>query len=98
VRVAKRLLKSLAEPLTETERPPVIGLSLSIAVYPDDGIATHDLQKRADIAMYRAKAARGGFCVYQAQMSAGLAERTRLARSLSRAVRMGEFELHCQPR
>jgi EAL domain-containing protein (putative c-di-GMP-specific phosphodiesterase class I) len=73
-------------------------VSIGIAFYPDDGVTIEDLLKRADIAMYRAKALGYGYLVYQPEMSAGLAERMQIAENLSRAMKAGKLELYYQPK
>jgi EAL domain-containing protein (putative c-di-GMP-specific phosphodiesterase class I) len=56
-----------------------------------------DLLKRADIAMYRAKAPGGGHVFYQPEMSVGLAERMALAQELARAMAENRLQLYFQP-
>jgi len=95
--IAKRLLNALAGPVMEMERPFSVELSIGVAVYPDDGITADDLHKRADIAMYQAKATRSGYCIYRPEMSAGIAERMQLAQDLSHAISASELQLYYQP-
>lgn len=53
--VARRLIASLEEPLRIRGRKRDLGVSLGIAVYPEDGENAGTLLRRADHAMYRAK-------------------------------------------
>ncbi len=95
--IAGRLVKLLNEPLSSMERTLSVGISIGIAAFPEDGRTADDLYKRADIAMYRAKAAGGGYRFYQPEMSAGLDTRIKLARSLARAIDGQELQLYYQP-
>ncbi|CAB3803356.1 bifunctional diguanylate cyclase/phosphodiesterase [Pararobbsia alpina] len=96
--IAGRLQQALAEPIAANGHAFSIGVSIGVAFYPDDGTTVEDLLKRADIAMYRAKALGGGHLTYQPEMSAGLAERMQIAENLSRAMNTGELELYYQPK
>ncbi|BBP03267.1 hypothetical protein TPL01_06920 [Sulfuriferula plumbiphila] len=95
--IAKRLQQALAEPIAAKGQTFTLGVSIGIAFHPEDGATIEDLLKRADIAMYRAKAFGGGHRFYQPEMSVGLAERMQLAKNLSRALNAGNLELHYQP-
>lgn len=95
---AERLMEALAEPIVVQDQPFALGASIGIALYPNDGRQPEELMKHADIAMYRAKGAGGGFRLYQPEMSSGLGERVALARDLRYALmRGGALSLHFQP-
>jgi len=96
-RIAVRLVDAMQDPVATHGQTFPVGLSIGIATFPRDGACMDDLLKRADIAMYRAKAAGGGFMFYQPEMSVGLLERIELAKDLSRALAEGALELHFQP-
>jgi diguanylate cyclase (GGDEF)-like protein/PAS domain S-box-containing protein len=95
--IAERLARALADPIATRGHTFSVGLSIGIAGYPADGQTMDDLLKRADIAMYRAKAAGGGHVFYHPDMSVGLAESMELAKDLGRAMNAGKLELHFQP-
>jgi diguanylate cyclase (GGDEF)-like protein/PAS domain S-box-containing protein len=95
--IAERLQKALADPIATAGHTFSVGLSIGIALCPADGDTMDDLLKRADIAMYRAKAAGGGHMFYRPEMSVGLAEHMELARDLGRAFHDGQLQLYYQP-
>jgi diguanylate cyclase (GGDEF)-like protein/PAS domain S-box-containing protein len=95
--IADRLERSLDEPIATRGHTFPVGLSIGIAACPDDGVTMEDLLKRADIAMYRAKAPGGGHVFYQPEMSVGLAERMALAQELARAMAENRLQLYFQP-
>ena len=69
-----------------------VGVSIGIAIAPFDGGDADQLFKRADIALFKAKAAgRGHWMFYEAGMEAELAERVLLAwrlRKVNAAIRV----------
>jgi diguanylate cyclase (GGDEF)-like protein/PAS domain S-box-containing protein len=95
--IAERLQRALAAPIATRGHTFSVGLSIGIASYPADGDTIDDLLKRADIAMYRAKATGGGHMFYHPDMSVGLAESMELARDLGHAMNAGKLELYFQP-
>lgn len=63
IRVAQLIIDRLAEPFVLTGQEAVIGASIGIAVFPEDGVEQTILINTADAAMYRAKeAGRNQYC------------------------------------
>jgi two-component system, cell cycle response regulator len=62
-RIAGKLLKTIGQPIDMGELQPVIGASIGIAVYPDNGTTGEQLIRNADAAMYGAKKSLNG-CVF----------------------------------
>jgi diguanylate cyclase (GGDEF)-like protein len=86
------------------ERPFVVGdlslhmpVSIGIALYPEHGDRAGELQRRADVAMYRAKSMGTGRESYQSEFDAGLRDRLTLVGDLKTAIGRGEIEVHYQP-
>ncbi|OJU10319.1 MAG: diguanylate cyclase [Caulobacterales bacterium 68-7] len=74
-----------------------IGASIGIALSGDKPGAD-ELIKRADLALYRAKASgRGQFCFYDPEMNALMQRRRLMELSLRRALALREFRLVFQP-
>ncbi|BBP05219.1 hypothetical protein TPL01_24300 [Sulfuriferula plumbiphila] len=97
--IAERFEQALSEPIVVSGYTYALGVSIGIALYPEDGATCQELLKQADIAMYRAKASGGGYRFYRPEMSAGLTERMALARDLQHTLRGegGNLELYYQP-
>ncbi len=97
--VARRLVATLAEPVTVQGTEIFVGDSVGVAVYPEDGTDIDTLMKNADTAMYRAKeAGRGAFRFYDSSMNARALDRLVMETQLRRALQREEFVLHYQPR
>ncbi|GMV57764.1 MAG: hypothetical protein AMXMBFR72_08780 [Betaproteobacteria bacterium] len=96
--VAQQLLKALADPLDVEGQKIHAGASIGIAMFPDDGMTSTELLKKADTAMYRAKEqGRGGFVFFEESMNVDANRRATLDRELRRALERGELVLHYQP-
>lgn len=96
--LAERLVENLARPFDLADRQVEIGVSVGIALYPDDGATQEALLLNADTAMYRAKHnERGSFCFFEATMDEQMHECRMLEQDLRQAVERGEMELHYQP-
>jgi len=54
-RVARKIIEESAKPLPFTGGSRAVGMSMGVAVYPDDGDSMDDLINKADAAMYRVK-------------------------------------------
>lgn len=53
--VADKILQSVADKIKLTEQEVIIGASIGISIYPDNGDNAQNLLKNADVAMYQAK-------------------------------------------
>jgi diguanylate cyclase (GGDEF)-like protein len=74
------------------------GVSIGIALAPNDGNAADHLMKCADLALYRAKAeGRGTFRFFEPDMDEHIQARRALEVDLRRALTAGEFTLAYQP-
>jgi diguanylate cyclase (GGDEF)-like protein len=57
---AQRIVEVMSAPVLVDESAIVAGVSVGIALYPDDGTEPRALMRRADLAMYAAKRGRTG--------------------------------------
>ena len=97
-RVAERVLAALGHPFDLGEQTVVVGTSIGIALFPDDGSDPETLLKHADLAMYHAKRqGRSNFQFYSSGLGAAAVERLALERELRTALARNELELHYQP-
>jgi diguanylate cyclase (GGDEF)-like protein len=98
VRVAERILELLKQPFDLGDQLVVVGSSIGIALFPDDGEDPDRLLKNADAAMYHAKEqGRNNVQFYRERLSARNLQRITLERELRAALEHGEFRLHFQP-
>jgi diguanylate cyclase (GGDEF)-like protein len=99
LRIAEKMLTLLREPLSLKGAHQAISASVGIATFPRDASSAEELLKRADAAMYQAKAAgRDRVACWQPGLRGGeSAERASLEARLREALEGGELVLHYQP-
>jgi diguanylate cyclase (GGDEF)-like protein len=94
--VAARLSAGLEAPFAIDAVSARIGVSIGIALTPDDASDGDALMWCADVAMYRAKLASAPFALYEQTFDNG-GNRLRLADELSAAIDTDQLVLHYQP-
>ena len=97
--VAQKLLHALSQPFALAGQQLLIGASVGISVFPEDGDSSELMLTNADAAMYRAKTkGRNNFCFYSQEMSQQTQGRAVLGLALRRALEQQQFELYYQPK
>lgn len=92
-----RVEKALNTPMRLDKAQVVLGGSIGVALFPDDGDDIARLISNADLAMYRAKGdAHRTVCFYEERMDDAARARSQLAADLRGATANNEFELHYQ--
>jgi diguanylate cyclase (GGDEF)-like protein len=96
--LVERLLDVLHEPVEWHGAQIEIGVSIGVALYPDDGTTLEPLLRNADTAMYRAKASgKRTSRFFEPQMNAALVARRRLEMRLRQAIANGALTVDYQP-
>ncbi|UVK38065.1 EAL domain-containing protein [Mesorhizobium sp. AR10] len=97
-KLAKRIIDIIAKPFRDKSRDMHVGISLGIALYPDDGKDADTLLKNADMALYRGKSeGRNVYRFFEPGMDAMVRERRALETDLEAALPRREFALDFQP-
>ncbi|MEN1961052.1 EAL domain-containing protein [Luteimonas sp. MJ246] len=99
-RVAREIIMAFEAPLMPDDGQEVsVSTSIGISLYPDHAQVPTELLKRADAAMYQAKAAgRRTWMRYDDSMEAAIRRRATLAGALHKALDRGELRVVYQPR
>lgn len=98
VALATRIAGLVAEPFNIDGTKIIIGTSVGIAMAPADATEPTDLLKKADIALYDAKAnGQSGFSFFDPSMEAEVVARRELETELRNALADDQFELYYQP-
>jgi len=96
--LADRLIHGLSQPFHVQDHQLHIGVSVGMAIWPNDGADGDTLLKNADLALYRAKGdGRGVSRFFEAEMDAQVKTRRALELELRSALGDNEFELYYQP-
>ncbi|WP_309089904.1 bifunctional diguanylate cyclase/phosphodiesterase [Phenylobacterium sp.] len=97
-RRAQRLVQVVSQQQVIYGRQVSPGASVGVAVYPNDAAHASDLQRFADMALYRVKTAGGRrFSIFDAELRAETERRRTLEQELRRAIPAGEIEPWFQP-
>jgi diguanylate cyclase (GGDEF)-like protein len=96
--VAVKLRSALAEPFALADITLHGSVSIGIALFPDDGPDLSSLLRKADIAMYKAKASGDGHHIYCGSDDADDAARLRTVAELRTALTEDQLVVHYQPK
>jgi diguanylate cyclase (GGDEF)-like protein len=97
IMLAVRIIELVAKPFELDGGKVSVGTSIGIALAPQDGVDPDELLKKADLALYRTKAAgRNGFNFFNPEMTAAVDARHRLENELRDALAREQFEIHYQ--
>jgi diguanylate cyclase (GGDEF)-like protein len=98
--LGRRIIGTIAAPLVLDTVTVGLGVSVGIAIAPNDGTSADVLLRRADRALYRAKLAGGSsVCFFEQEMDAHFDRRINTERELRKTVELnsGEIVPHYQP-
>ncbi len=96
--LAERLIAALDADVEVGSNPMRAGLTVGIALFPQDGADALTLVANANAALFRAKAkARGSVRFFEPAMDQLLRERRALQQDLRNAIARDELDLHYQP-
>jgi diguanylate cyclase (GGDEF)-like protein len=95
--LAQRVVTCLAQPVDWETRVIEAGVSVGIALYPQQGRNRQELLANADLAMYRGKAEVGKpICMFDAKMDQFIRHRRKIAHDLRHAIQGDELNLSLQ--
>jgi diguanylate cyclase (GGDEF)-like protein len=96
--LARRIAAAVAEPFVIDGVTTELGVGIGIVVAPNDGTDPEELVRRADRALYRAKAAgRSSICFFELEMDARVERRMQIERELRSAIATDAIVPHYQP-
>jgi diguanylate cyclase (GGDEF)-like protein len=97
-RTADSILTTLAEGFDIAGIAQFTTASIGIDLFDGETIRADELLKRAELAMYQAKAAgRNAYAVFSPEMQSRLSDRVALEADLRQGLTSGQFVLHYQP-
>jgi diguanylate cyclase (GGDEF)-like protein len=95
--LAERLRGAVVAPVDLGHTEVNCGVSIGIAIWPDDAVNDSDLINDADLAMYRAKSSlTTDVCFYEEEMDEAVRNRRRIVQALREALDQEQFELNYQ--
>jgi diguanylate cyclase (GGDEF)-like protein/PAS domain S-box-containing protein len=97
-RIERFVTEILRNPVKIAGRELTLAFAMGISVYPDDGTDAETLFRNAETALKKAKAGGESYLFYAPEMNARAAESLTLENKLRRALELGQFVLHYQPK
>jgi diguanylate cyclase (GGDEF)-like protein len=98
IALALRIIDTISRPIELNGHQVTVGTSIGIARSPFDGRDPKDLIKKADLALYAAKAdGRNDFRLYRPDMMRSAEAHKIIENELREAIGKGQFELYYQP-
>ena len=96
--LCEKILSVLAQPFNIGANSARVTASIGIALYPADGLEANELGRKADHAMYAAKAAgKNQFCYFTRSMDEIAHTRLRMSNELHHALDLDQLSIHYQP-
>lgn len=96
---AMQIINSLAKPVIVSSHELYIGTSIGVCLFPEDGSSLEELQKNADMAMYKAKHQGGGiYSYFNKDMMTEAHKFIELESALRQAFKNNEFQVYYQPK
>ena len=96
--IAQKILLSLKQPFNIEGHELYVGLSIGIAIFPEDGDSIETLIKHADIAMYHAKDhGRNDYKFFTQDLHKSFTGRLAIENEMRHALERREFEVFYQP-
>jgi diguanylate cyclase (GGDEF)-like protein len=94
----RRIFEDFARELDTARDPTAVGVSMGVALFPNDADDAEGLRHGADIALYRAKqSGRGNSCFFDREMDASVRERRALEHDLRHAILRQQLHVAFQP-
>ncbi|MEY4589692.1 MAG: hypothetical protein RL497_1768 [Pseudomonadota bacterium] len=97
-KVVEMLIQNISSPIKLDAALVHVGMSVGVAIYPEDGETVQVLMRNADSALYDAKArGRGSFQLYRPELTEIANQQLILDADLRNAINNDEFEIYYQP-
>lgn len=97
-KLSEKILETFRSELNTVLDPTAVGVSIGVALYPNDGKDAAALRHAADVALYRAKTeGRGMVAFYSPEMDREISERRQMEADLRHAMLRGQISIAYQP-
>lgn len=94
---ARKIIRAMSQPFNIAGNQLSVGLSIGIALYPENGTDAASLMKAADIALYDAKEDPSNFCIASDPESTKARHQKQIATALQSDDMLNEIQLEYQP-
>ena len=98
LKVADSVHQELSTPFELKDRQLPVSVSIGVCCYPEHGLSSVELLRRADVAMYKAKEEHSQTCVFEPSMDGFLLESLELEGQLRQAISKNQLQVYYQPK
>lgn len=98
IQLAQQILSDMSQPVAVEKYELQVSPSIGVSIFPDHGKDVSALMQHADLAMYAAKRAGGGYQIFNDAMTTNVRERLRIENDLRLAAQQDQFIVHYQPK
>lgn len=96
--MARKIIDALGTPMHVDGHILSITPSIGISLYPQQGADANQLMRQADLAMYSAKGAGGGYRVFKSHMTTQIERRLLIENDLREAINHQALQVYYQPK
>lgn len=94
---ATEIISSLSQPYQASELTILLGASVGVSRFPEDGDRLSDLISFADVALYEAKKEKNSYCLFEKAFRQDLLDKIELENLMKQALGQNEFYMNYQP-
>ena len=94
---SQAILSRIAKEIIIDEFRLLLGASIGVARYPNDGKSFDEIKRYADLAMYKAKELKNSYVIFHSSLKEEYLKTALIERELKLALEKGEFSLVYQP-
>lgn len=94
---SETIIEELSKPYHVQDLTILLGASIGISLFPDDGTKLTDLISCADVALYEAKKEKNAFCIFESALKQDLLDKIELENQMKLALQQNEFFMNYQP-
>ncbi|RXJ60219.1 EAL domain-containing protein [Candidatus Marinarcus aquaticus] len=95
--LARKIIELLSQPYFIEQYNFMLGASIGIAQFPQDGSSFDEIKRYADFAMYEAKSHKNHYCIFENKIKNNYIKQFEIEQEMKLGLMKKEFYMHYQP-
>lgn len=95
--LSRKIIEILSQPYFIEQYNFILGASIGVSKYPDDGKSVEEIKRYADFAMYEAKNEKNHFCIFEDRIKNDYVKRFKTEQEMKLGLIKKEFYMNYQP-